>query len=335
MRICAAVALSAFCQHKAPRRFYAGKYDSLSQIKNFLVSRWVRIGIPYYLFLLIAFLFMCPSSLVENGWACVVRLVTFTYNGNPAISNGVGATWFISTLFQLYLVTPLFYHGLFKRIPRQYTYLLMLGFLLMGYTARYFLAYYHADWYKWVYTFSPLQWDVFFVPFLLNAYTPQLARLGEKARYRLQIVVPILFAYALFYASYGQYMGGSALYNYRYRLPTVFTFLMVLAGIAFSNNLRKNALPIDLTLPNIIKNPWHLLEAFAAVTLSFYLYHSAILTVMPRLLEAHPVAPCLYVWLTVDGGFLLSLLWAVIVFLLVERPLNKFRPRYATSPKDL
>ena len=312
------------------RRFYNGQCDTCKQIKNFYISRFFRIVLPYYLFIFIFLLFINPVGFWGLGPKTFLRLLTFTYNGAPGL-DGIGATWFISTIVQLYLVTPFIYHGILKKIPQKYTWLAMLILLLLGFSIRQILNKY-ADWYTWTYTFSPMQWDIFFIPFMLNAYTQKIVDLNIVVKKYLQIATPLLLLIALFCCHNFIYIN-KHISSYRFKWPSIFIILMVLLGIAYGKNRKDKPVAIDLSLKHLLKNPLHLLEAFSWITFSFYLYHSNILGVIPRILQPYNISRNLYLWLTVGGGFCLSLIWACILYACVERPLNKFRSRYADKEK--
>ena len=81
--------------------FFNGKYEK--------ISRAIRIVPVYLFFLLVLFLFYKPLWFINN-LKTLYFLLTFTYNGwlMPSIT-GVGATWFISTIVQLYAFAPLVY----------------------------------------------------------------------------------------------------------------------------------------------------------------------------------------------------------------------------------
>lgn len=95
--------------------FYKGKYKTdIKGIKNFYISRLIRIVPPYLFFLLICFIFINPQWFINNT-KILFHLLTFTYNGSMGIV-GIGATWFISTIIQLYLLAPLGYRFIISKI---------------------------------------------------------------------------------------------------------------------------------------------------------------------------------------------------------------------------
>ena len=88
--------------------FFLGKYKTdKNGILCFYISRLIRIVPMYLLFLFILFLFYDPIWFITNFFT-TIKLLTFTYNGNPGIT-GVGALWFVSTIVQLYIMTPFVY----------------------------------------------------------------------------------------------------------------------------------------------------------------------------------------------------------------------------------
>ena len=157
-------ALSGFLLGK---RFYCHQYEGAKGSWNFICRRFKRLAPSYFFFLLIVLLFHNPLFFISNGWLLDLRLISFTYNGIPGI-DGVGATWFVSTIMQLYVMLPFFYHFLLKKISVRYTLWVWGAIVLLGLGVR--LVSTNLDWYVWTYTFSVANLDIFLAPFVLNAF---------------------------------------------------------------------------------------------------------------------------------------------------------------------
>lgn len=97
------------------RKFYSHQCDSWQDIGIFWKNRALRILPSYYIFLLLVFLFVAPAAFLQEKGLFALRLLTCTYNGIPGLE-GVGATWFVSVIIQLYLVAPLIYKFLLKKM---------------------------------------------------------------------------------------------------------------------------------------------------------------------------------------------------------------------------
>mgnify|MGYP007069865756 CR=1 FL=1 len=270
-----------------------------------------------------------PEAIYDMGWADWLRLFTFTYNGRP--NDTLGNTWFVSTIMQLYIIAPVIYHLLLKRISPKWIGLSMGGLVILGFVARQFLLWKQADWFIWVYTFSPMQWDIFFVPFMLHARPDIMTSLsGNVQKYAREISL-ILFAAVLGWGWYNWYHLVNVS-SYIYCAPTLITITLVFIGIAYGSTLKSHGSSLHLQLTYLWHHPWHLIEAFAVITYSFYLYHQFILHVFPKIFAEHPVSPTVYLWGSIGGGFVLSVIWCVVMYLSIERPLNNWRyQRYTVT----
>lgn len=304
------------------KKFYDGKVETLTQVKNFYIGRLIRVGVPYYFLLWLVFLFISPVEMFQMGGRDWLRLLCFAYDGTPNAT--LGHTWFVSTIMQLYLVAPLVYHGLLKRIPAQSTWVCMAALLAVGFTARLILSFHPVNWFVWVYTFSPAQWDIFFVPFMLHAYRGSLGALPVGVVKYLRWAAVLLLAAAV---GLGWFCWYHLVYvvSFLYQAPTLFTLILVVFGIAWGNALRTGPAPVRLQWGYLVQNPLHLLEAFAALTYSFYLYHQYILRDIPRILASYTLSNTAYLWLSIGGGFVLCTLWSWGVYKMLECPLNQWR----------
>lgn len=91
--------------------FFDGKYKAdIKGMVSFWITRLLRI-LPMYLFFIIVLAFFAePEVFWKENYKILVPLLTFTLNGVTEPSTEYfGATWFISTIMQLYLLTPVFY----------------------------------------------------------------------------------------------------------------------------------------------------------------------------------------------------------------------------------
>lgn len=306
------------------RKFYSHQCDSWQDIGIFWKNRALRILPSYYIFLLLVFLFVAPAAFLQEKGLFALRLLTCTYNGIPGLE-GVGATWFVSVIIQLYLVAPLIYKFLLKKCPLKYSWILFWGLVIAGLVVR--LCSQKVDYYKWIYTFSPANWDLFFAPFVLNAFV-YVDSPDNKLKKILRYLLPILLCVAIGICAFIVYKEKYWWY-YQYIFPTV--FLVIMSGFIYSYNRKTNKKRLPLSMINMCKNPLRLLEGFGMVSFSFYLYHSNILGVMPKILPAG-ISDGWYVFWGVTGGFVLSLLWGCIMWLFVEKTCNSIRYRL-TQPK--
>lgn len=308
-------------------QFYQGKCNSIAQIKNFFINRLIRIGVPYFVFLGIFAFFINPTEFVEEK-ASWWNLLTFTFDGISPV-DGLSALWFVSTIVQLYVAAPILYHLFFKHIPSRYVVFVMLGFLGVGYTIRYTLLWHYSinwlNWFKWIYSFSPMQWDIFFVPFLLNALKPcALPTLWKAVLQRISLI--LLFLLLVLFGNLIYF--NTKIAFYKYAGPTIFTLLLTCIIYLFRTG-KPQHIPLHLSVRTIFTQPWCLIECLAVISYNFYLYHSNILFIIPGILQNYPYSfsPNTYLGICVIGGFILCTLWSWAIYLLLERPINLFRKK--------
>ena len=117
----------------AGRSFIYGRYKlTIPGIKRYYLRRIMRLAPPYYLFCLLCIIFFSPTFPFSSWFACL-RIITFTYNGIPG-ATGLGATWYISTTMQLYILAPLVTIIIFKL--KKYANIIFMLLLILGFSIR-------------------------------------------------------------------------------------------------------------------------------------------------------------------------------------------------------
>lgn len=287
-------------------KFYQHQYEGIQGSWRFICRRFWRLAPPYFIFLWFAFLFINPSFFISSDWPLTLRLLSFTYNGIPGI-DGVGATWFVSTIMQLYIMLPLFYHLVFKKIPERYTLWIVGVIILLGFAFR--LSIRKPDWYIWIYTFSVANLDIFLAPFLLGGW---LSRHTQDTPWRRlsRYLSPVLLGILIVSCGYCVYSGRHFLF-YQRVCPTLAVLLVCLICFGFSVP-GKNKLQLGF-----FKSPLYLLDCFGSMSFSFYLYHSNMLCIIAGIIPH--LSNTAYVWLTAGGGFIVSLIMGILMYFLVER----------------
>ena len=234
-------------------------------ILEFYLSRLIKIGVPTLFFLFLCCVLVYPNF-IQNNKGVLVRLLTFTYNGIPGV-DGIGAVWYVSTIMQLYLISPLIIY-LIEKIRQKIHYnlliwLLWVSLILIGLVARITMFYFKADWYSSVYTFSLSNIDLFVSGILVN-YLPKPQKSVVKST-----IVWILFLLLILLNCYIYSRGDSkSIFIYQYLLPSVYAIIVNLL-IFYSDNYiksKKVSLIDRVTL-------W-----FSNITFQFYLWHSLILS---------------------------------------------------------
>lgn len=73
-------------------------------ILRYYILRFIKIGIPTYFFVFLCCTLLYPDFIFSDKYV-LLRMMTFTYNGVPGL-DGIGATWYVSSLMQMYLIVP-------------------------------------------------------------------------------------------------------------------------------------------------------------------------------------------------------------------------------------
>lgn len=305
--------------------FYNGKYrtETLEGVKQFYISRFIRIALPYYLFLFLIFCFVNPVWFCTIDFKYVLKLLTFTYNGdgNPGIP-GVGATWFVSTIFQFYLLAPFVYEFLLKRLDKRMSFLFFWGLVVCGALIRYCgnkLGFPFGD----IYTLAVTNLDCFFGGMIFNAFTKQSDETKiKKILQPLSVLVILSFigVNAWFYAH------NMHMQMYMYRYPTVYILLFCLCFYAFDTKNR--TISSDLTFSAVVHNPFRIFDCIAKISFGMYLYHSNLFSVVPKILNASKKTnSSYYLIISVSLGVVICIIAATVQYFAIEKPCNKFRKR--------
>ena len=87
--------------------FYKNKYTTdIKGMLSFWITRFIRVFPMYFLLLFISFLFICPEFFFSEKWKILIPLFTFTFSGECSHFS-FDASWFISTIMQLYFAMPI------------------------------------------------------------------------------------------------------------------------------------------------------------------------------------------------------------------------------------
>lgn len=93
--------------------FDSGKYQiSRKSILNYYKGRYIKILLPTYIFLSLAFIFNMQESNVQMD--SIIRWLTCTFNGHGGGIKQVGASWYVFIVFWLYILSPIFVYLLNK-----------------------------------------------------------------------------------------------------------------------------------------------------------------------------------------------------------------------------
>ena len=303
--------------------FYNGKYKcNLSGIFSFYITRLIRILPMYLFFLIVFFLFISPEWFFINNWKVLFPILSFTYNGTPGI-DGIGALWFVSTIFQLYLLAPLVYRYIFCKFAK-FNILMLCLIILGGLTYRLIALQMGLDWYKQVYVPCWANLDFFFVGMLLNSVTKDsVDNLTKKWLRPISLIALIAFViHLMFLYAYEHYT------FLRYYAQTV--VILLYSVIIYAWDSKDRVYSSALTLNNIIKNPLRIVDCIGILSFGAYLYHSNFLSIMPKLLKntmifGEPVSNILALIYTYLFTIVSLFVWCSILYFCLEKPVNSYR----------
>lgn len=317
--------LSGFLMGKA---YLTGRYDlSARGVRDFYTNRLIRIAPLYFFALLVVAVFVHPEVFQPANLHVLLPVVTFTYNGQQPI-NIIGALWYVSTLMQLYLVTPLFFFLVRKRFAdRRFAGLVLGALVVLGLLIRFvpLLLWREPNpithWYSWVYVPSWSNLDLFFGGFMLapllgrgQRRSPALVRAATVA-----VLLGLTLATSYIYDT-GMNRGVAPLgFVFVYLVPTV--WLTVTSAVILAFDAGPRAEPLSRSA--IRRNGWRALEVPALLTFGLYVWHEPVLGRIASITtEASPWTAFFTTW---GLGLLISGALATVTYLTIERPMARWK----------
>lgn len=266
--------LSGYLMQKG---FDAGRYVVFGQpgphrkrYFAFVGKRLAKIAPAYYIYLLLFFVLQESTYPFAHPLA-MLRVLTFTFNGNGGIS-GMGHLWYISLAVWMYALAP-FFAWLIEKTRRLmrgvFPVMLLTLVIAAGLGARFLMRSLGLGWYDWVYTFLPMNLDLFFGGMLAAAVTrDRIGCAGKRLRMLLKVSSAALFVVLVSINCYVYYK--EQYLWYQYVMPTL--YLTICAFLCFSFD-GQGFVYEKPTWPNIRKNPLRLIDAFSPLTYAFYIFH--------------------------------------------------------------
>lgn len=304
----------------AGKGFASGRYSfSRKGILNYYKKKIIRVYIPTFCFIFLCAVLCFPGFLVENG-GVLIKFFTFTYAGAPGV-NGIGATWYVFSLFWLYLATPPIAYLLSKIRDRKTIMWIMIAVLsVVNILWRRYAFQSQLEWNSYVYVPSIANLDLY-VGGLIYAYirhSSSSTRCVERDSQRDTVrVVRKVFAGCLVVVAfvsncyfYNQlFLGnriGSALAGYYYQ--TIWLLVCIVYIGAFDYPQSENT---QLSRRAILQNPLRLIDAFASVGFEFYLFHCLVLDrIAPYVLSGKKMSWGLHLELILISG-LITLVFSI------------------------
>lgn len=254
---------------------------SIQGIFKFYLRRLIKVGIPTWIFIFICSTVVEPEFIYENP-TVILRVLTFTYYNIPA-SNCIGATWYVSTLMQLYMVAPficVIAANITKHIKKYMALKIsisLVAILAVGFFYRYHMFKIGADWSTNVYVPFYANLDLYISGILLNYISfPEIINKTKKIIWNICAKIGLLVGILInCYIAYRAEYFLNYLYIYQYVLPSVY-----LIGVCIYIKISEICLlPQEpLNIQNIVKNPMRILDMFSDISFEFYLVHSMVIS---------------------------------------------------------
>jgi len=235
-------------------------------VGQFYLKRVLKLLPTYYVTFLFAYLLFSVGKPLNPK--TVLRFMFLGYNGIGSLFTGMGALWFVSTIFQLYLLTPLFAFLLRPlKNKKSLTSIVLLFIIAAGLVYRLLSHHLNLDWYRHSYTAFYANLDIYLGAGLFALLKQQK---GDSLPKQYLVSARILSCCSLLvliatnsYVYFSQNV--DMLFVYRYYLPSVYLLSCGFFAFAFDGMRREKdgkTRPIDF---------------LAGISLEFYMVHSIML----------------------------------------------------------
>ena len=252
----------------------------------FYKVKFKKIIIPTFSFIFICCVLVYPSF-IKNNPMFLIKILTFTYNGGPGV-DGIGATWYIFTLVQLYFIAPLLCF-ICEKLSKNIWWLgsSLILIIIMGLGYRLFCYRYGIDWYQFVYTPVYANFDLFFGGILCSFVSKKVFFTCKSEIKKISLVILFCFIF-INILTYGMF------FVYQYIYPSVYLLCLIFVFLSYSDEM----LPYK-------NNNWFefIINKFAGLSFEFYLFHSLILYVILPAFDVGNIY-ILHFKLLLIGGFL-------------------------------
>lgn len=285
---------------------YEGK--GLKFYIKWVFKRFLKIGIPYYLYLFF-FLIMSGNGSLPS-WNIILKLIFFVYNGTGAI-DGLDHLWFISILMQLYVLTPLF-NMIIEKLKNRPALLTILGggLLIGGCLLRFFLMRATNRWHEIIYTPFYANLDVYLCGMISSClFFNATNKLKLKAKVLQGLKIFAWLSFCCFIIVNCWLYGHGNNYAYKVFFPTIYIAFCILFMFLYDCN----KLEIE---PTKKFNFTKLINIFSKYSFYFYLFHiSAIMFVKNLMLHINGYSQLLPIFkylIFIVLSFIISLMLAYL-----------------------
>lgn len=266
--------------------FISGRYKengqyTLKSVLNFYINRFLKVGLPTWIFSFLAIILQDPAFGVNNK-AVFFKILTFRYYNAPS-STIIGATWYVSTLMWLYLFAPFFafliekVFGLLTKRKYQNLYVSMLFFtiLLLGLLLRIYCYKRGFDWSSRVYVPFYCNLDIYICGMLINCFSSiknkKVVNIMSCTAFFFLVMTVILNSRIYYLGAYDTcYM-----ILYQYVFPSVYIMIGAFYLYCFGNNKQYDYEKLSVKM--LVRNPLRIIDWLSSISFEFYLMHSLVL----------------------------------------------------------
>lgn len=261
--------------------FYKGKYElTLKGVLKYYYLRLIRLIPIYWLFIGIVLIFIRPEYLLpgRNSLAKICSLLFFNYQ--EEFDGGVfGQAWYLTTLFRLYLVAPIFFYLKERYLKNKKIFvplflLLVIGGMFMRIAMGYHISLTGEEWHVAIYKPFYFNLDLFFGGFLLNEL-----KHNKKERKPIKVLPWIVFIGLVLYNCNiyfrATYVGDCNKNIYCYLLPTA--YLLVCTFIIYNYDINVMHRRTRLSPATLRGNILRIIDYLVKILMPLYLFHSTVL----------------------------------------------------------
>lgn len=323
------------------KAFFLEKYktDSILDFLNFYLQRAIRI-LPIYFFIVFLDIFFVNTNVYVNNFDALRRVLFFSINTSGPTAM-VGNLWFICSLIFLYLITPFVHKFVIKPISNLNKKNVVLGFIVITLLCVEFLLrknlFGHINWSQQIYSKWFFNIDLYIGSFIFAYITQWLDIIPKlkKILKPLSIIIFVIFTVAECYLMSKHWMLDVGAEDLKVYTPTITFIIISLIFLAFDNEV--------LNLKISIINPIKWVEGVGVISMGFFVSHCQTISALASNININnatkifincfdllPIkitlsASCKEYIIVAVLSLFASVVWGLIIFYCIEKPLNKFR----------
>lgn len=292
--------------------FSSGKYTySMNGVLTYYRKRLEKTIVPTVCFILFCYLMVYTVD-INEFLTVIIKFITFRYKGIPG-SDGISATWYVSTLLFFYIISPAVCY-LFEKIrcinENLPLYLLPI-LIILGAIFRFFAYKYQLDWNSVVYT--PWYFNIdLFLGGIIVAYCPKCnirevySKLFRYVTFIVLIMVVLINAFFQRKMVFEADSNSAVLCLYGFQS----IYLIIISLFIFSHQCEDEQ--YSKHFPLIEK----IIKRASSITFEFYLFHSLVL----HLWSAYILS---YVDATKCGGHFIYLIIVALITIILSYGYHK------------